>query len=132
MKTILVMVISFVFAVPAAFSQSENELPIDTYGFEVVNNDSRTLRYRCQWGYWVTLSPDNSDSRSCTATTVEFFTLNAPWPTVQHDCVGGTRKVTITDSEDAYITTPGNAEVSDDGPWSLTLTSECVTETPSE
>ena len=129
----LIVAVSFVFAVPAAFSQTEDPASqaADTYDFELVNNDNRSIRYRC-WGNWATIAPDTSVEFECIYSRVEFFTHQGPWPVEEHNCPGGTRKVTITGSVVAVITTPDGSHESTEGPFTLTKTSECVIETESE
>ena len=130
----LIVAVSFVFAVPAAFSQTEDPASqaAGTYDFELVNNDDRSIRYRCRSNVldpnWTVIAPGTSATLECSVSSVEFFTHNAPWPVEEHNCTDGTRKVTITASQDAYITTTDGSYLSPEGPWALTKTSECVTE----
>ena len=126
MRTISVVIVTFLLAVPAAFSQ--DAVPAETYDFELVNNAERELRYRCyQGGFagWTSLSQNNDVTLQCYVSSVQFFTNNAPYPAVGHNCPGGTRKVTITGTTAATGLTGGGAS---DDPWTWVHTSECVTE----
>ena len=138
MRLVLIVGISFLFAVPAAFSQSADGQPADTYAFNIINDADRTLRFRCtNDSTWTTLSPDNDLSVACTGTSVTLFTrlenpAGAQSQVVAHNCPDGTRTVTVTEHTDAYITGTSGVQIDPDAVWSWTYTSECVTETPGQ
>ena len=120
MRTILVVIVSFLLAVPAAFSQSDVAVPVGTYDFELENNSDRTLSYKCGsvlglTSGWKTLSANNSEERTCDVPNVALFALGGN-TIVAHECTGGTRKVTVTGSTEASMTTSSGGEVTAGNP----------------
>ena len=92
-RTLLIVIVAFLLAVPAAFLQTEVAESAETYDFEFRNDGDQDLRFRCTetTSGWTTVSPNNNDSVRCALPSAEIFTYSTN-PVVLHSCPGGTRR----------------------------------------
>ena len=124
-KAALITAVSLLLVVPTAFSQ--DSVVVESNVFEVINNSEHALKYRCspadEWAQPVAPGATRPDI-ACYSASLEFLASDSN-PTVQHDCTGGTRRVTVTSANAGVIISWGSVSYTSD-PWGWEYSSECV------